>query len=133
MGGSEVPGVSWDREELDLLREATEVPERAVLELRARVLERVKRRRGGWLWVPAAAFGSLMIVAMAVWPEPEERLTLSMPEVPAAPAVSVSKPPPAEARRATVPRRPKGASVIQLETSDPDVIIYLVNADGGAE
>ncbi|MFN7918836.1 MAG: hypothetical protein U0Q16_01995 [Bryobacteraceae bacterium] len=119
-------------EELDYLREMTEVPERDVLLLRERVLARTRRPWWlPWAWVPAVP--ALLAFVVALWPQPVELFTLPMPSPPVAPAVALSKPAAVEQRAVAVRPKPNGAAVIQIETPDPNVVIYIVNSDGGAE
>ncbi len=119
--------------DLELLRDATEVDGAEVSRLRRRVMEQVERRkRRRWLWMlcPAAAG----IVLALLWPRPAALETLEIAvRTPQAPPLRVVA---AEARPKPLPRRGRngrGQTVIQLETADPDVVIYLVASNGGEE
>lgn len=119
--------------DLDFLREATDVPADAVRELRLRVLAdvaaRQRRRRLLWFTIPPAAAAALALsFALLLVKQPP----MHIPQSPAAPpapqisAVQALRPRPAAPRKP----KPKPPVVMQLETADPDVVIYLVSSGG---
>lgn len=98
----------------------------AASRVRARVIQRIQRRR----WAKRGAIAALLISLLA-WPRmPEaETLALSMPPAPIAPAVQLAPKPVLVARAAP---SAKPAEKIVLYTNDPDVVIVLVS-EGGSE
>lgn len=128
-------------DDFDLLREATEVPADAVRELRLRVLAGVdaRRRRQRWLWfgIPSLATALLVFVFLAAprTREPERRFTrverTAAMELPVPPVAKVAAPVAARKSGAVRKAKPQPPVVMQIETADPDVVIYLVSQ--GAE
>ena len=122
------------RESLALVRDAHREPVEAAhfAAVRARVLaelERAPARRWRWAWLPAPAAAAAMILAIVMWPRPELRLALPVPSTPAAPAVAkVVLPPTPPPRRAA---QPTETVVMQIETNNPDVVIYWIAESKG--
>lgn len=119
--------------DLDFLREASDVSAGAVRELRQRVLDAVTRRkRRRWLWVACAATAVvLLLVIGTVAPRREVETMALRPALPPPPPAIAPRPPvrsPAPIRKQAPPQ-----AVIHLETSDPGVVIYLVSSNGGEE
>jgi hypothetical protein len=130
--------MDWDRE-IEAWREASEVPEAAVAELRARVLaglDQPRTRLPYWkLALPAAALG---MGAIVLWNRPEPVPPVKVAPKPAihgAPLVEEAPPPsaPMVTQRARRRAPAQEASYIRLETADPDVVILLMGSDGGGE
>ena len=89
-----------------------------------------RRSHGKQWWVYAAAAGILLAMlsyaTVANREQPVERITFHLPP-PSAPAVRIFERPRAIARKATEQQ----AAVIKIVTDDLDVIILLVNSNGG--
>lgn len=145
-------------DELELLREATEVPDAAVAALRRRVQGEVAarermRRRVGWCAIPSlAAVAALWLLmtarppaALNVAPPAAAPTPLVAAGVPVATAIPAGDRPQAAAKqrkRTKWPPQPRleqqpqppSFSVMRLETADPDVVIYLAgSATSGGE
>jgi len=129
------------RESLALAREAHAEPVEAAhfAAVRARVLaelERAPARRWRFAW--AAALGAAAaVLLMALWPRPEMRLAVPMPQAPAAAAVARTVLPshPKMAAKARPPQPVERAAappmVVKLLTDDPDVVIYWITDTKG--
>lgn len=98
----------------------------AASRVRARVLQRIQRRR----LTKRAGAAAVLLIALLAWPRmPEaDTLALTMPTAPIAPAVQRAPKPVLMAR--TVKATP--AEKIVLYTNDPNVVIVLVS-EGGSE
>jgi predicted anti-sigma-YlaC factor YlaD len=111
---------------------AIEVPIAALDEVRGNVLEQTRPRRYGW-WIAAAAAAAVVVLAvMPMWRMPEvETLALVAPAVPRAPEVHRSLAAPVPTIVASKPVEPVAS--IKIFTEDPNVVILLVNSEGGVE
>jgi hypothetical protein len=110
--------------------------------VRARVLGELQRRpapRWRFAWVCALA-GAFALLLLAWWPAPEERLVITTPNAPAAPAVApvgakraLRRPRKVEAKAAKPLVRPEPAEplVVKLLTDDPNVVIYWITGTKG--
>jgi len=126
------------RQSLALVREVHSEPveEAHFAAVRARVLaelERVPARRWRFAWGFAMAAAAVVLM-IAVWPRPEQRMVLPMSHAPAAPLVAkvLPKPPQAEPRKPRKPRKPQDSEdvVMKIETDNPDVVIYWIAEKG---
>jgi hypothetical protein len=121
------------KESLLLLREGHEdVPEAAhFTAVRARVMAELERSRRVWrrlAWISGVA--AVVVVMLALWPR-QEAVPVAPPRMAAAipPARLELSPPPKmaarvhERRPAHAPREPL---TIQLQTSDPNIVIYWI-------
>lgn len=144
-------------DELELLREATDVPDAAVAALRRRVQGEVAvrermRRRVGWCAIPSLAAVAALWLLMTARPPaalnvapPASAPALVAAGVPVAIAIPAGDRPQAAAKqrkRTKWPPQPRleqqpqppSFSVMRLETADPDVVIYLAgSATSGGE
>lgn len=144
-------------DELELLREATDVPDAAVAALRRRVQGEVAarermRRRVGWCAIPSLAAVAALWLLMTARPPaalnvapPASAPALVAAGVPVAIAIPAGDRPKAAAKQRSTtkwppqPRpeqqpQPPSFSVMRLETADPDVVIYLAgSATSGGE
>jgi hypothetical protein len=70
-----------------------------------------------------------VVLLIAMWPRPEQRMALPMPHAPAAPLVAKVLPKPPQASR---PRKPQDSEdvVMKIETDNPDVVIYWIAEKG---
>lgn len=112
-----------------------ELPEEALREVRRRVHARLDRPRTMAWWLAAAA--AVVLLALLI-PKNlafrEDNLTVSLPAPPGAPKVTMSAAEPvrvvARVSRASRKKAPP-ASMIKILTDDPDVVILLVEFEGG--
>jgi anti-sigma factor RsiW len=128
------------RESLSLVREAhiEGVDAAHFAAVRARVLAELERGparrwRFGWVYALAAA---AVVILVAMWPRPEQRMVVAMPPAPAAPAVARAVLPPRHYRRPVVkpvarPEEPAEPMVVKLLTNDPNVVIYWITGTKG--
>lgn len=122
------------RESLALVRDVHGEPieEAHFAAVRARVLSELGQapaRRWRLAWIPALAALAAVVLAITLWPRPEQRIALSMPAAPSAPAVAkvALAPVPAAPVHPTVLEPQASASiVVKLETNNPDVVIYWI-------
>jgi anti-sigma factor RsiW len=118
------------RESLSLVREAHVEPVDAAhfAAVRARVLAELERRparwwRFGWVYALAAA---AVVMLVAMWPRPEQRMVVAIPPSPAAPLVARVPIPAGPLYRETRERKGAETVMVKLETDDPDVVIYWI-------
>jgi hypothetical protein len=132
------------RESLALVQEAHNEPIEAAhfAAVRARVLSeieggRARRWRFAWTYAMAAA---AVVLAIALWPRPELRMTVRMPSAPVAPMVAkvelpavrtVRPRPRALVAKAQPPQEPAEPMVVKILTNDPDVVIYWITGTKG--
>lgn len=135
------------RADIDVWRQEPDIPEEVLAQIRRGVLSRVNRRPRVTWWVAAAAAALVAIALLLPIGRRHQELTLAPP-----PAAPVLKPPalkPPETTVAAAPkraqsvpartpanksgRRSAGSTVIKLFTDDPDVVILLVDSEGGFE
>ena len=103
--------------------------------LRTRVLAEIessRRPRWRFAWVPALA-AATMAIAVAVWPGRQPaipdppRMMASIPEAPLVIPVKAARlPRPEKIRRAASPRVAHEPVTIQLQTPDPNIVIYWI-------
>ena len=118
------------RESLSLVREAhvEGVDAAHFAAVRARVLAELERGparrwRFGWVYALAAA---AVVMLIALWPRPEQRMVVAMPPAPAAPVVARVPIPAGPLHRETRERKGVETVMVKLETDDPDVVIYWI-------
>ena len=121
------------RASIEQWREMPDIPEQALVDVRRRVHARLNRPRViGW-WIAAAA--AVALVALLVPRNVvlrEDKLVLSLPAPPGAPEVKIvatAQPSPIVKPR----HKQSGSSMIKILTDDPDVVILLVEFEGGFE
>ena len=139
------------RAAIDVWRQEPDIPEEVLAQVRRGVLSRVNRRPRVTWWIAAAA-AAVVVIALLLPIRRHQELTLAPPAAPAAP---VLKPPALKPPETTVAAAPKrvqpvpasmpasktarrsagsaGSTVIKLFTDDPDVVILLVDSEGGFE
>ncbi|MEZ5398529.1 MAG: hypothetical protein R2729_02605 [Bryobacteraceae bacterium] len=129
----------WSDDELQFLRDVTDVPGAAVEALHTRVMEHIPRRRR-FGWPSAAGVAAALLAGVFWWTRPVEvansrPLAAVVPRPVEVAAPVLSPKPVARPRVRRMPRPEKtvpGAAVIRIETEDPEVVLYLI-ADGGDE
>jgi hypothetical protein len=136
--------------ELDLWRDATEVPLAAVSRLEAQVLARTTNQPRSWPWIAAAALvGSLALALVST----QTAVTPSTPAASHPKPIELPKPhmapltPPVrpdaevprllptkrrESRREDHPQTSAAVSYIHIATDDPNITILLVTEPEGA-
>jgi hypothetical protein len=97
--------------------------------VRARVLAEIERapaRRWRFAWMYAMT-AAAVVLAIAMWPRPELRLTLSMPQAPGAQAIARVELP------KLLPKRQSQTEtvIMKIETDNPDVVIYWITESKG--
>jgi hypothetical protein len=123
------------KEELDLWRSVTEVPDAAVQELHARVIDVASQtERRASLWWSAVAAGIVLALIPLQFLRPVESFGVRPLHAPAAPPMTASAPVPPGPLAKVVPPKPAEEVVwMRIETPDPEVVIYLVGSEGGGE
>jgi anti-sigma factor RsiW len=118
------------RESLSLVREAhvEGVDAAHFAAVRARVLSELERGlahrwRFGWVYALAAA---AIVMLVAMWPRPEQRMVVAMPPAPIAPVVARVPIPAGPLHLETRERTDAETVIVKLETDDPDVVIYWI-------
>ena len=112
-------------------REMPDIPEEALIDVRRRVHARLRRPRAIAWWIAAAAAAVVIALLAPGLSVHEEQLALSLPRPPAAPEVKIAR---TVQPRVVAPRRPQSKpAVIKLLTDDPEVVILLVEFEGGSE
>ena len=127
--------VFWSglKESLAVLREAhAELPDTAhFTAVRARVIAELERSRQVWrrlAWISGVAAAIVMMVAL--WPRRADlppappRMVASIPPAPL--AVSVPRKVPMERPVARLAKAPHTPLTIQMQTSDPNIVIYWI-------